>query len=213
MDILELIGYLASLLVAISLTMSSIVRLRWINTLGAITFVVYGLLIGALPVALMNLFIVGINAYYLYKMYTSNDYFHVMELQPNNEYLAAFLDYHHKDLASDFPGFVYQPEAYDERYLILRNMAVAGVFLARRKNGQSLQVLLDYVIPEYRDFKPGRYLYHHPQSPLRVKGFQQIYSKPETKQARNYFKKMRFQSTEEENTLVLTVNESVKGWR
>lgn len=45
--LLELIGYSAYLLIAISLMMSSILRLRIINSLGAVTFVVYGLAIGA----------------------------------------------------------------------------------------------------------------------------------------------------------------------
>ncbi|NKF49308.1 YgjV family protein [Shewanella sp. WXL01] len=65
----EWIGYLASVLVAVSLTMSDIKKLRWWNLLGAILFVAYGLAIGALPVALVNAFIACINVYYLNKLY------------------------------------------------------------------------------------------------------------------------------------------------
>lgn len=61
----ELIGYAASVLVAVSLMMSSIVKLRVINLVGAILFTVYGLLISAFPVAMMNFFIVLIDLYYL----------------------------------------------------------------------------------------------------------------------------------------------------
>ncbi|MEN9839984.1 MAG: hypothetical protein RL177_1463 [Bacteroidota bacterium] len=70
----ELIGYVASVLVAVSLTMSNIVRLRVLNMLGAITFVAYGALIGAWPVAFMNAFIVGINIYYLLQMRNAKEY-------------------------------------------------------------------------------------------------------------------------------------------
>jgi hypothetical protein len=64
----EIIGYIASALVAVSLMMSSILKLRVINLVGAALFTVYGLLIGAYPVAVMNLFIVLIDLYYLRDM-------------------------------------------------------------------------------------------------------------------------------------------------
>ena len=64
----HIIGYIASALVAVSLMMSSILKLRVINLVGASLFTVYGLLIGAYPVAVMNLFIVLIDLYYLRDM-------------------------------------------------------------------------------------------------------------------------------------------------
>ena len=65
----ELIGYVGSLLVALSLSMKNIRLLRRINLLGAFTFSMYGLLIGAMPVFVLNGYIVVIDIYYLYKMY------------------------------------------------------------------------------------------------------------------------------------------------
>lgn len=65
----EWVGYLASVVIAISLMMSNIKKLRWWNLIGAALFVVYGLAIDAIPVALVNFFIVFIDAYYLRKIY------------------------------------------------------------------------------------------------------------------------------------------------
>ncbi|MCG9713898.1 YgjV family protein [Shewanella insulae] len=65
----EWVGYLASVVVAISLMMSNIKKLRWWNLIGAGLFVAYGLAIGALPVALVNFFIVLIDIFYLVKLY------------------------------------------------------------------------------------------------------------------------------------------------
>ena len=45
----ELIGYLASFLVAISLLMVSIVKLRLINLAGSIVFIIYGFLHRFIP--------------------------------------------------------------------------------------------------------------------------------------------------------------------
>lgn len=71
----EIIGYAASLLVAVSLMMRSILKLRVINLLGAAVFTLYGLLIDAYPVAVMNLFIVLIDLYYLREFITAKGYF------------------------------------------------------------------------------------------------------------------------------------------
>ena len=66
-NFIEWLGYLASVLVAISFLMKSIDKLRFVNMLGAICFVIYAVAINALPVALINGFIVCINVYYLIK--------------------------------------------------------------------------------------------------------------------------------------------------
>lgn len=65
---IEWVGYLASLLIALSMLMKNIIKLRFVNLIGCICFVVYGIVIGAYPVAITNLFISGVNLYYLYNM-------------------------------------------------------------------------------------------------------------------------------------------------
>ena len=45
-SLLEWVGYLGSVLVSVSLTMSSIVKLRWFNLVGAGIFSFYGFAIG-----------------------------------------------------------------------------------------------------------------------------------------------------------------------
>ena len=80
--IYEIIGYVASLLVAISLMMSNIIQLRIVNMIGAATFSVYGILIGSIPVAGMNGFIVFINIYYLTKIYSAVEYFRFLRSLP-----------------------------------------------------------------------------------------------------------------------------------
>lgn len=71
-NLVEIIGYSASIFVAISLMMTNIVKLRWINLTGCILFVIYGVIISAWPVALMNGFCVGINIFSLLKMNRKN---------------------------------------------------------------------------------------------------------------------------------------------
>lgn len=61
----EMLGYLASVFVAVSLMMRSLKKLRVINLIGSLLFTAYGLIIGAYPVAVVNAFIVLVNIYYL----------------------------------------------------------------------------------------------------------------------------------------------------
>ncbi|MBV7316836.1 YgjV family protein [Shewanella sp. NIFS-20-20] len=65
----EILGYFASVMVAISLMMKNIVWLRWLNFVGCVAFSIYGILIAAWPVAGMNAFVAGINIYHLIKIY------------------------------------------------------------------------------------------------------------------------------------------------
>ncbi len=65
---IEWVGYLASVLIAASMFMKDIVKLRFMNLVGSLCFVIYGIVIGAYPVAVTNIVIVVVNLYYLYKM-------------------------------------------------------------------------------------------------------------------------------------------------
>ena len=63
---IEWVGYAASLFIVVSLTMTSIVKLRIINSIGCLFFVIYGLNVNAYPVVISNALIVMINIYNLY---------------------------------------------------------------------------------------------------------------------------------------------------
>ena len=68
-DMIEWLGYLGSVFVAISLMMTSIIKLRMINMLGAVCFAVYGFTIHAMPVAVINSVLIVINLYYLGRIF------------------------------------------------------------------------------------------------------------------------------------------------
>ncbi|MBR9727539.1 YgjV family protein [Shewanella intestini] len=69
MNMIEVVGYMASVMVAISLMMKDIIWLRWINFVGCSLFVIYGVQIDAWPVAGMNAFVGCVNIYHLAKIY------------------------------------------------------------------------------------------------------------------------------------------------
>jgi len=64
--ITEWVGYAASLALIISFMMKNINTLRIINSLGAILFVVYGIMLAtSYPIIITNGFILTVNIYYL----------------------------------------------------------------------------------------------------------------------------------------------------
>ena len=67
-NMVEILGYAASIMVAISLTMKDIVRLRVLNFIGCALFTSYGVMIDAWPVVATNGFIACVNIYFLAKM-------------------------------------------------------------------------------------------------------------------------------------------------
>ncbi len=189
---LQVIGYTASVIIAVSMTMSSILKFRWINLAGATTFALYGFLIGAWPVMLLNSFIVSVDIYYLISIYTRKEVFEILEVRPENRYLIRFLEFHDKDIQKFFPGFAYKPEMNTVSFFTLRNMAVAGVFLAHREAGNSLKVGLDYVRPEYRDFKNGRFIYGQIINKLNAQGITKVQASVKSRQYAEYLKQLGF---------------------
>ena len=188
----EIIGYVASLFVAISLMMSSLVKLRWLNLAGSLVFTVYGLLIQSYPVAAVNLFIALINMYYLYQVYNTRELFKLLEVPLDSVYLDHFLQFHEDEIQRFLPTFKFQPEDHDLAFFILRDTVPAGVFIAAYRSPGSLFVNLDFVVPGYRDFKIGRFLFTEKIDYFRQKGVQTLYSYPGTEVHRSYLKRMGF---------------------
>ena len=189
------IGYLASLVIALSMMMQSIVKFRWINLIGASSFALYGWLIGAIPVFLLNSFIVSIDLYFLFRIYSKSELFETLEVQADSPYLRRFLDFHQKEILSFFPDFSCNPKANTISFFVLRNMAVSGLFLAHRIDASTLQVCLDYVIPEYRDYKNGHFVYHRLGDRFRGEGFEKVITKAGSRKHERYLEKMGFRKT------------------
>jgi hypothetical protein len=104
-QLVEILGYLASALVAVSLMMKAIVKLRIINLFGSIFFMIYGIIIGAYPVACVNGFVAFINIYYLFEIFTAKEYFSILEVKQDSDYLKMFLNYHLEDITKYITTF------------------------------------------------------------------------------------------------------------
>jgi GNAT superfamily N-acetyltransferase len=196
MSWLELLGYVASVLVAVSLTMSRIVRLRVINLVGSLLFAVYGALIGAYPVAAVNAFIACINVWYLWRMLRAREYFRTLEIDPSSEYLRFFLDGQRDDIRRFEPGFAEAPRPGELIFFVLRDLVPAGLFVGRREEDGRLRVRLDYVMPAYRDLKVGRFIYSQCGELFRDRGVRELVTAGGAEPHQAYLRKMGFRQTD-----------------
>ena len=191
-SLLEWVGYAASLIVLISLLMTSVKRLRWINLFGSLIFAVYGIAIGAIPVGAMNAGIVLINAYFIYQMYTKKDYFTLIQMNHETEYFNHFMSFYKENMKSfmiveenlDNPNYV--------KIFTLRNTVPAGLFVCKIIDPSTLEILVDYVTPAYRDFKIGRFLFEDQKDFFKNQGYNKLTSKPGNEKHQSYLKKMGF---------------------
>jgi len=203
---LEWLGYLASIIVAVSLLMSSIIKLRWYNLIGSVLFAVYGYMINAIPVALINTVIVFINIYYLYKVYSEKEYFKIIEIHEENTYVSTFFDFYKKEIQKYFPDFKFTLQGTEISFYILRNMVPAGIFIATVHDKESLFIDLDFVMPEYRDFKIGKFIFEDNEKYFTDKGYRKLFCYVSNKEQSGYLQKMGFKETNEAGRVLMVRN-------
>lgn len=67
MTVVEIWGYISMLVVIWSMTMTNIKWLRIVNSISCGMFIIYGFLMSAYPLVVMNSIVIGINMWRLYK--------------------------------------------------------------------------------------------------------------------------------------------------
>ena len=188
----ELIGYTASILIAVSLMMSAVVRLRVVNMIGAFLFAVYGILIGSIPVLAMNGLIVFINIYHLLKIYRGKEYFQLLEVDENSNYTRKFLQFHKDAIKTYQPSYIFGLPR-NLSLFVLRDMVPAGLVQGTIDETGVLRIDLDFVIPRYRDVKVGRFLFRENQDYFRNKNIRCIRTSAGNKAHNRYLERAGFQ--------------------
>lgn len=195
MAVIEIIGYLGSILVAISLMMKNILKLRIINMVGAFFFMMYSLIIGTYPIFLVNLVIFIVDLYYLYVILTKEELFSTVHMpERDSPFLEAFIEFYYEDIKKFFPRF--EPEILEKAHVlvVLRNMVPVGLFISREspKNDKQIEILVDYIIPEYRDFKNAHFVYKKEIKKYKKQGYESFVTRTKNGTHKDYLLKMGY---------------------
>jgi hypothetical protein len=191
----ELMGYLGSALVVVSLTMTSVVRLRMVSLCGSLTFFVYGVMIESVPIIITNSSIAVINVWFLRKEFASGGPhgrdLGVSHIRPDSPFLADFVAFHLIDIHRFQPDF-HLPIGDDVVTLLLNRDGLPAGLLIGRRQGSTLTIDLDYVLGPYRDSRLGRWLYGPGAAVFRADGFDALRSAGTTDTHRKYLERVGF---------------------
>lgn len=188
LDWVEWFGYLASMVVLVSLTMTSIIKLRWINFVGCLLFAIFAYLINSVPTIFMNLGIAGINLYFLYHIYSTKEEFKIVSADTDSEYYQHFIKIYQTQIEQQTS---LASLAKYSAFYILRDHVIAGI-LVGDKLDKTLDIKLDFVIPQYRDFKLGKYYFSdHPEF-FKSKGISKLQTITHDKNHQFYLEKIGF---------------------
>jgi len=194
----EMVGYLASALVVLSLTMTSVVRLRMVSLCGSITFFVYGAMIESVPIMITNGSIAVINVWFLRKEFASGGPhgrdLGVSRIRPDSPFLADFVAFHLIDIHRFQPDF-HLPTGDDVVTLLLNRDGLPAGLLIGRRSGSTLTIDLDYVLGPYRDSRLGRWLYGPGAEVFRSDGITELRSAGATDFHCKYLERVGFRAS------------------
>ena len=140
--------------------MTSVVKLRIINTIGSVIFTIYAFIIKSYPTAFMNFCLVLINLHFLWKMSRMEKAYEIVECDRNDILLKYLVDHYRGDIEKIFPGIDLNLKKIDCAYVVLCQAKPVGITLGKEK-GDVMEIVLDYTIPEYRDFSIGSFLFDY----------------------------------------------------
>jgi hypothetical protein len=162
--VFEAAGIFASVVISASIAIPGIKWLRIVNLAGSVLFVVYGVFIGSPLVIILNLFTAGANIYYLALLRLNGRiaYDVLFTDTVKDEYIRHFLFFYGDDIKRFFPSFDPDPDkgaiAGAECCFILRQTLPVAL-VAFRREGEEINILLDYAIPAYRDLQNGKFFF------------------------------------------------------
>lgn len=181
MNWLEVVGWAGSALLVWSLLQTRVLRLRALNLVGCVVLIGYNGAIRVWPMVGLNAVLVVINLYHLRQLMTTRHddrAYQVVEVDPDDAFLAHTLRVHAADIARFNPGFQPPPTAPGRSaFLVVRRDEVVGVVLAHDAGDGVAQINLDYVTPRFRDFTPGEFVFRRSRLFL-DRGYRRVVTRP-----------------------------------
>lgn len=194
------LGYLASLLLAISLLVNNNIRFRWLNSFGCLAFILYGLTIDAFPIVLTNFLLLAINLYFLIKIYWRQEKFELLEFNISDQLIRRFLTFYNNDIQNYFPDFKIENKPNELQFVVLRDLVIANIFVASLSTDGTAEVKINYTVPKYRDFKIGRFIFEEENKYLKDNGIKYIaYREVKNKNHERFLKRMGFTEDKKNN--------------
>jgi hypothetical protein len=162
--ILEIIGWIGSALVVLSLAQARVWRFRVLNFAGAALATFYNAVLSIWPFAAMNGIIAVIDIYWMIRLKResrpTSEAYELVEVNHDDAFLTHFLKIHGEDARHHYPDFD-QAQPSQTNVLVMRGDEAVGVVVVDGTEDDTARISLDYVTPRFRDFSPGRFVYEN----------------------------------------------------
>lgn len=193
---MDVIGWLGSTILVVSLAQTRVLRFRALNLVAALLLIVFNAAIRVWPMVALNVVIAALNAWVLFRLTRTRHDDRVYEVVPigtSEPYLASLLARHEPDIARFNPALPPDVRARaDLAFLTLSGGETVGVVLARRTDRpDEVQVLLDYVLPRFRDFTPGEFVFR-PGGPFAALGIRRVLAPAGMRESSAYLRAVGF---------------------
>jgi hypothetical protein len=179
-DWLDYLGWAGSAVLVWSLSQARLLRLRVLNLIGSVVLVVYNAALSVWPMVGLNAAMTGINAYHLYKIWTTRHdetTYTVVQVGTDDTFLAHVLRVHWADLAKFNPSFRFDDVPDRTAFLTMRGDEVVGVLFLRPAGDGVAQIELDYVTKRFRDLSPGEFVFRS-SGLLTSRGYHRVLTPP-----------------------------------
>ena len=187
------IGYLASLCLIIGLLAKTELFFRIFSASGCTCFIIYAIILNAIPVLITNGTLFCINIYYLRKLLKKKEFFDLIEFKGEEKMIDRFFQYYQQDITGYFPSFQKNMLLQNLNFAVLRDLVIANVFSAKLTEKGDAEVNINYTLAKYRDYKVGKFIFQREKEFLLSKGIKRIVYRQVTNKNRLYFfKKMGF---------------------
>ena len=208
-ELYEWIGYIGSILVAWSITLQNLRRLRQLNLLGASVFTVYGILVEAWPVALVNGFIAVVNVWSLSQWQRKGrEAFELVPFDSGHPFVARFMHHFNADMTKYFPHLSTSASSFPADAcceFVYRDMVPSGLFVHRKVSEEEREIYLDYVTPSYRDFKTAEFLYERITERFIRSGIKRLTARSSQDEHRAYLQRIGFKRQSHDSELFVLV--------
>lgn len=196
MSLLEALGWIGSAVLVFSLLQTRVMRFRVLNLASCVVLIGYNAALAVWPMAAMNVVLVGINIWAISRLLRERHderVYDAVAIGTDEPFLHHLLARHAADVAAfnpDLPADVVA--SADHAFLVSSADQVVGVVLSRdgAEEGEQL-VVLDYVLPAFRDFTPGEFVFR-PGGPFADLGTRRVVASPGMASSERYLRAVGF---------------------
>ncbi|HNQ68088.1 MAG TPA: hypothetical protein PKN32_06910 [Bacteroidales bacterium] len=203
MDYKEILGFAGILLGIFALLAKGKTQRRVFYFLAITCLLVYSIIKPIYPFTILMIIAMGYYFYSIYKAKQSKVSINLLEVEYDNNYITEFIKNYKKDIYNFFP--FYKPEKSHRCFLLMRDMNLAGIFIADIKD-DVMTIEVDYTKPIYRDREIGNYIYKQNPGNFKKLGVSKLRAKSYHKGHSRFLLQMGFEQTYIDNQMYFVKN-------